>query len=67
MYSWVYKYRYWDPEKQVQAVSQDLFTMEAIRAGLGTVIIESGVKVRDELIDGNGRLRLSHAPAEKQR
>ena len=65
MFSWVYKYRYWDPEKQVQATSRDLFTMEAIRAGLGTVIIESGIKVRDDLIDGNGRLKMGREPVER--
>jgi hypothetical protein len=65
MYSWVYKYRYWDADQHVQAVSRDLFTMEAIRAGLGTVIIESGIKVRDDLIDGNGRLKMGREPVER--
>ena len=57
MFTWVYKYRYWDADKQEQVVSRDMFTMDAIRAGLGTAITESGTKVRSELVDEHGRLK----------
>jgi hypothetical protein len=67
VYSWVYKYRYWDADKQEQAISGDLFTMEAIRAGLGTVIIESGTKVLSDMIDENGRLKIGEGRTEKER
>jgi hypothetical protein len=66
MYSWVYKYRYWDADRQEQAISNDLFTMEAIRAGLGTVIVESGTKVRSDMIDANGRLMAGQPRTEKE-
>jgi hypothetical protein len=57
MYAWVYKYRYWDADRQEQAVSRDMFTMEAIRAGLGTAIMESGTKVLADAVDEHGRLK----------
>ena len=57
MFTWVYKYRYWDADSEQQAVSRDMFTMDAIRAGLGTAIVESGTKVLSELVDAHGRLK----------
>ena len=66
MYSWVYKYRYWDEAKQQQVVSRDLFTMDAIRAGLGTVIIESGTRVPADQVDEHGRVRLGPVTSERK-
>lgn len=57
MFTWVYKYRYWDDERQENAVSEDAFTLEAIRSGLGTPILETGVKVRHDDLDDSGRFR----------
>ena len=57
METWVYKYRYWDPELNQLATSEEFFTMEAIRSGLGMAIIESGVKVSMSDVDEHGRLR----------
>ena len=57
MYVWVYRYRYWDAERLQQAVSRDMFTMDAIRAGLGNAILESGRKVRADQVDAHGRLK----------
>ena len=53
----VYKYRYWDPGRNALETSGDFFTMEAIRAGLGMAIIESGMKVTTQEVDEHGRLR----------
>lgn len=57
MDTWVYKYRYWDPDLNQLGTSEELFTMDAIRAGLGMAIIESGVKVSMSEVDEHGRLR----------
>jgi len=57
METWVYKYRYWDPDQNQLAASEELFTMDAIRNGLGMAIIESGVKVSLSDVDEHGRLR----------
>ncbi|MBC8021783.1 MAG: hypothetical protein H7Y14_01610 [Burkholderiales bacterium] len=57
MFTWVYKYRYWNAERQVESISRDMFTMDAIRSGLGMAIMESGIKVRDDQVDSNGRLK----------
>ena len=66
MFTWVYKYRYWDADRQEQAVSHDMFTMDAIRAGLGTAIVESGTRVVSDQVDENGRLKLARVSASKQ-
>ena len=65
MFVWVYHYRYWDAERQEQAVSQDMFTSDAIRAGLGVPIVESGRKVRLDEVDARGRLRAGAVSAAK--
>jgi hypothetical protein len=57
VFTWVYKYRYWDEERQKNAVSQDAFTMEAIRSGLGVPLVESGMRVRHQDVDDSGRFR----------
>ena len=57
MFTWVYKYRYWDEERQENAVSEDAFTMDAIRSGLGVPVVESGMKVRHQDVDDSGRFR----------
>ena len=61
MFTWIYKYRYWDEERQENAVSDEMFTLEAIRAGLGVAIIESGRKVRLDEVDGFGQLKRRRA------
>jgi hypothetical protein len=66
MFTWVYKYRYWDADKQEQAVSRDMFTMDAIRAGLGTAIVESGTRVPSERVDENGRMTLGSMSKTKE-
>lgn len=57
MFTWVYKYRYWDDDRQENAVSDEAFTMDAIRSGLGVPVVESGRKVRSEDVDDSGRFR----------
>lgn len=57
MFTWVYKYQYWDADRQEHAESRDMFTMDAIRAGLGNAIMDSGRKVRADQVDTNGRLK----------
>lgn len=56
VFVFVYKYRYWDDELQKHMESDDMFTLEAIRAGLGTAIHESAVGVQPEDVDESGRL-----------
>ncbi len=55
MFKWGYKYRYWDADLGENAISQDACKLEAIRAGLGVPIIETGIKVRHENVDDSGR------------
>ena len=57
MYVWVYKYRFWDPDRNELATSASFFTIEAIRAGLGMPVIESGIKVEIGELDDYGRLK----------
>jgi hypothetical protein len=57
MFVWVYKYRYWDAERSTLETSGQYFTVEAIRAGLGMAIIESGMKVTLAEVDDFGRLK----------
>jgi hypothetical protein len=57
MSTWVYKYRFWDEERQENAVSEEMFTIEAIRDGLGVAIMESGRKVGVNEVDGAGKLK----------
>ena len=57
MHVWVYKYRHWDEDLGEQVVSRDMFTMEAIRTGLGTPMFETAMRVREDQVDGNGRLK----------
>ena len=63
MFVWVYKYRYWDPDRNDVASSTGYFTLEAIRAGLGTAIVESGLKVTHDQVDDSGRFR-THSSAD---
>jgi hypothetical protein len=58
MLVWVYKYRYWDADRQEPVVSRDMYTMEAIRVGLGTPVLESATRVPEDQVDGNGRLKV---------
>jgi hypothetical protein len=57
MLVWVYKYRYWDVDRQQPGTSVDMYTMEAIRAGLGVPVLESGMRVREDQLDEHGRLK----------
>jgi len=59
----VYRYRFWDPARNALETSADFFTLEAIRAGLGMAIIESGMKVARVDVDEHGRFR-SHSAAD---
>jgi hypothetical protein len=63
MFTWVYRYRYWDPDRNEIAASADYFTLEAIRAGLGMAIVESGIKVTHDQVDEFGRFR-THSNAD---
>lgn len=60
---WVYRYRSWDPTREENVVSNDYFTIDAIRAGLGIPLVESGKKVRFADLDDSGRF---HAYANAQ-
>ena len=56
-FMWVYKYRYWDEERQQNVVSEEMYTLEAIRAGLGIAVIDSGRKVPLQEVDEFGQLK----------
>ena len=66
MFAWVYKYRYWDEDRGEQLVSSGMFTLDAIRAGLGTPLLASGMRVRADQIDANGRLKDGSISARSQ-
>ena len=52
---WVYRYRFWDSEREANVVSRDYFTIEAIRSGLGVPLMETAMKVRFADLDDSGR------------
>jgi hypothetical protein len=54
----VYRYRYWDPARQAMVVSDTRATLDAIRAGLGIPMTESGRKVPRTAVDPYGRCRI---------
>ena len=58
MFVWVYKYRFWDPDKNEIATSGMYCTLEAIRDGLGMAIVESGIKVAADQVDERGHFRM---------
>lgn len=65
METWVYRYRYWDADREENTVSADYFTLDAIRSGLGIPLLESGMKVRLAELDDSGRFHAyAHAPAK---
>jgi hypothetical protein len=66
MFTWVYKYRFWDEDRQANCVSEEMFTLEAIRAGLGVAIIESGRKVRLADVDEAGQLKRRRSHRDKE-
>jgi hypothetical protein len=66
MFTWVYKYRYWDEALQENAVSEQMFTLEAIRDGLGVAIIESGRKVGIHEVDEAGQLRRRRSRRDRE-
>ena len=66
MFTWVYKYRYWDEDRQENAVSEEMFTLEAIRSGLGVAIIQSGRKVRLTEVDEAGQLKRRRSHRDKE-
>jgi hypothetical protein len=53
----VYDYRFWNPDTQRMEISKAPATLEAIRAGLGVPVIESGRKVPRSQVDPAGRLK----------
>lgn len=65
---WVYKYRFWDAERNDSVISEEMYTLEAIRTGLGQPVIESGRKVPAEDVDASGQLkrRQSHRDTKEE-
>ena len=57
-YAVVYLYRYWDPDRGEMVVSEDRATLDAIKAGLGMPLTESGLKVARTDLDLLGRYRV---------
>lgn len=55
-YVTVYHYQYWDDAKQQKVTSKWEATLECIKNGLGTPILESGRKVPASSVDIHGRL-----------
>lgn len=53
----VYSYRYWDPDHNEMTVSRHMATLDAIKAGLGIPIPETGRKVPRSDVDPYGRYR----------
>jgi hypothetical protein len=53
----VYLYRYWSPDKGAMEVSTHRATLDAIKAGLGIPISDTGLKVRKSDVDPFGRHR----------
>lgn len=53
----VYRYRYWDEERQEMRISEEYATLDAIKDGLGIVDTESGRKVARPELDRSGRYR----------
>jgi hypothetical protein len=41
-----------------------MFTLDAIRAGLGTPLLASGLRVRADQVDANGRLKQGNISAK---
>jgi hypothetical protein len=67
-FTWVYKYKYWDEDHERFEMSRGYFTLEAIKAGLGSIVLESGIKVRADEVDEGGRYRgaANAAPASER-
>jgi hypothetical protein len=53
----VYSYRFWDPDRNEMAVSKHMATLDAIKAGLGIPMPETGRKVPRSDVDPYGRHR----------
>jgi hypothetical protein len=51
--TWVYRYKYWDEDQQQFKTSRFHYTIEAIKAGLGSVVVESGIKVAVRDMEGD--------------
>lgn len=52
----VYRYRFWDEDRQQLVQSSAMATLECIRNGLGQPLIESGLRVPSDAVDLSGRL-----------
>ena len=59
---WVYRYTFWDPEKDKLVNSDVWATMEAIKLGLGIPLTDSGRRVPRSSLDAVGRVRSTQVP-----
>jgi hypothetical protein len=55
---WVYRYRYWDPEKDDVVVSESMATLDAIKSGLGIPVHNTALRVPACDVDEHGRYRV---------
>jgi hypothetical protein len=55
-YVMVYRYRYWDEDREQHIESKWEATLECINSGLGTAIVESGRQVPRTSLDQSGRM-----------
>lgn len=51
----VYRYGYWDPLKREVVLSSEMYTLDAIRDGLGNPETHTGIKVLRSEVDSQGR------------
>ncbi len=51
----VYRYSRWDSDRGENIQSKDMFTLDAIKDGLGTPMTETGIKVLRSAVDAHGR------------
>ena len=51
----VYRYSNWDPRKREVVLSSEMYTLDAIRNGLGNPEAHTGVKVLRSEVDSQGR------------
>ena len=51
----VYRFSNWDPRKREVVLSSEMYTLEAIRDGLGNPETHTGIKVLRSEVDSQGR------------
>jgi hypothetical protein len=64
-YVWVYRYRFWDPERGEIVVSDRMATLEAIKSGLGIPALDTGLRVRLEALDIHGHYAVGAGARER--